>query len=173
MTERARVTFRRQRSDPEGQVTTEEREVFCDPETLHQVLAAPWEDSTEPSVRPEALTGALVEQLTSLAFVVAERQETSTMRSWTLEFRRGDGPATPVDEVPEPAEPGSAVQLRGALHLTTPRDQGAADQAEVALGRGRNNLVVHNQGLMVMSRGNAYAIIELNLNVEIRPAGSP
>jgi len=164
VSEKARIVFRKVTEERDGTRVTEERDVECDETALADVLGAPWREPAQVSVPgPVDRTAEVVRLIERIGCVVTEEHRDG-QRRWTLGFRVGEGEALPVVDVPAT---GRGVSLKGAVQAQVGADTRAG--GPTLLSQGRNVILVHQNAVSLFNQDNVYAIVDLTVNVEIRP----
>jgi hypothetical protein len=162
--EKARVIFRKVTEDKDGTKVTEEREVECDESDLADVLGKPWREPAAVLVPGAAERTAEVVRLIERIGCVVTEEHRDGQRRWTLGFTIGDGEPTPVADV---AASDGGVSLNGALQAQLGADPQTG--RPTVLSQGRNVVLVHQNAVSLFNQDNVYAILDLTVNVDIRP----
>lgn len=170
-----RLVFRVRREDEEGETITEERELTgCTTRELMEYLSAPWEsvparDPDASGDAVDALAEAIVDAVTELELVVERRAAETGPRATVVGIRRArhsddaEPPSRPSPHTPDD----EADRAAGTVQVHVRGDVGDED---VVHEDAHSRIDVHNEGLMVMNRGNVYANVQLHLHVTIDEA---
>lgn len=170
MTEPHTIILRLHRTDPDGTSVVEEREIQCSEAQIAKLMHAPWDtapvDKQNEGESAQKLLDTLQSTLSKLTFTIREKRKRNGETVWMVRL----GPIPDVlEEVPDEAhpEPRNTVCVSGDVKVITTTDDFAAEDGSLRATTRGSAINVTNKGLSIVNCGNVYAIVNIELTINI------